>query len=255
MEVIVGMYDESLCALRLCCEDDEQNYKFEAAFSDHGHGGCVKTVACNEKILASGSTDETVRLFELKQRVEIGRLTQQEGTITCLAFCDTSHMLSGSEDGTICVWECKTWDCLKVLKGHREAVSSISVHPSGRLALSVSTDKSLRTWNLLTGRSAYVTNIKQVANIVLWSPSGETYAVATKLQVIVYKVSTAAQVYTIECAKTVLAMTFIDENILAIGGEMQEIEINDIQSEKRIQSIAGHETSMMINRIFFVSLS
>lgn len=41
------------------------------------------------------------------------------GTITCLAFCDNSHMLSGSDDGTVCVWECKTWDCLKVLKGHR----------------------------------------------------------------------------------------------------------------------------------------
>ena len=42
------------------------------------------------------------------------------GTITCLAFCKGSHMLSGSQDGTICIWECKTWECLKVLKGHRQ---------------------------------------------------------------------------------------------------------------------------------------
>lgn len=41
------------------------------------------------------------------------------GTITCLAFCNDSHMLSGSEDGTICIWECKSWECLKILKGHR----------------------------------------------------------------------------------------------------------------------------------------
>ncbi|CAB3995035.1 p21-activated kinase-interacting 1-like [Paramuricea clavata] len=194
------------------------------------------------KILQNLAKIFNLGLFELKQRIELGCLTQQEGTITCLSFCNNSHMLSGSEDGTICVWECKSWDCLKVLKGHREAVTSISVHPTGRLALSVSTDKSLRTWNLLTGRSAYVTNIKQVANIVLWSPSGETYAVATRTQVIVYKVSTAALVYTIECTKTVLAMTFIDDNVLATGGEMQDIEIHDIQSERNVQSITGHET-------------
>ena len=32
-----------------------------------------------------------------------------------------------------------------------------------------------------------------VANIVLWSPSGETYAVATRSQVIVYKVSVSTR--------------------------------------------------------------
>lgn len=41
------------------------------------------------------------------------------GSITCLTFHDNSHMLSASEDRTICVWECQKWECLKVLKGHR----------------------------------------------------------------------------------------------------------------------------------------
>lgn len=41
------------------------------------------------------------------------------GTITCLAFHNNTHMLSASEDRTICVWECRTWECLKTLKGHR----------------------------------------------------------------------------------------------------------------------------------------
>ena len=41
------------------------------------------------------------------------------GTITCLTFHNSTHMLSASEDNTICVWECRTWECLKTLKGHR----------------------------------------------------------------------------------------------------------------------------------------
>lgn len=39
------------------------------------------------------------------------------------------------------------------------AVTSLSVHPSGKLALSVGTDATLRTWNLVKGRQAYATNL------------------------------------------------------------------------------------------------
>jgi len=39
------------------------------------------------------------------------------------------------------------------------AVTSLSVHPSGKLALSVGYDAALRTWNLVKGRQAYTTNL------------------------------------------------------------------------------------------------
>ena len=38
---------------------------------------------------------------------------------------------------------------------------AISIHPSGKLALSAGKDKTLRTWNLMTAKAAYITNIKQ----------------------------------------------------------------------------------------------
>jgi len=49
----------------------------------------------------------------------------------------------------------------------------ISIHPSGKLALSIGKDRKLITWNLIKGRSAYVTNIKEIASVVKWSLSGE----------------------------------------------------------------------------------
>jgi protein MAK11 len=98
-------------------------------------------------------------------------------------------MLSASEDGTICVWKCKTWECEKVLKAHRGAVTSISMHPSGKLALSVSKDKTIRTWNLLSGRCAYTTTLKNVADLVRWSPSGESYCVVSLKTVTIYQIA------------------------------------------------------------------
>ena len=42
---------------------------------------------------------------------------------------------------------------------NRKPVNCISIHPTGKMALSVSKDMTLRTWNLIKGRSAYVTNL------------------------------------------------------------------------------------------------
>ena len=48
-------------------------------------------------------------------------------------------------------------------------MTGLAVHPSGKLALSVSKDKSLRTWNLIKGRKAYITNIKTGVYLYLFS--------------------------------------------------------------------------------------
>lgn len=51
--------------------------------------------------------------------------------------------------------------CEKTLRGHRGGVVGLAVHPSGKLALSVGRDGTLRTWNLIKGRKAYITKLKR----------------------------------------------------------------------------------------------
>ena len=72
----------------------------------------------------SGSSDESIRLLDLHKRVELGALMQHSGTVTCLAF-HGAHLLSGSDDGTICIYQCGTWECKKILKSHTAAVTQV----------------------------------------------------------------------------------------------------------------------------------
>jgi protein MAK11 len=95
----------------------------------------------------------------LRKRKELGSLLQHEGSITTIQFFSKTYMFSGSEDGTICIWRTKDWECLKILKGHKGRVNSLAIHPSGKIALSVSIDKTVRLWNLLTGQKADVNKI------------------------------------------------------------------------------------------------
>jgi len=50
---------------------------------------------------------------------------------------------------------------LNVCAFFRQPVHGFSVHPTGKLGLSVGKDKTLRTWDLTKGKRAFVINTKQ----------------------------------------------------------------------------------------------
>jgi len=55
-------------------------WKFTSSFTDHSHTASVKTVAISTNgIAASGSSDESIKLFNLRKRVEIGTLLHHKG--------------------------------------------------------------------------------------------------------------------------------------------------------------------------------
>jgi protein MAK11 len=98
----------------------------KARYSYEAHVGSVTCVAVSGDTLVSGGTDEMIKVYDLKKGVEFGTLMEHKGTITCLEFFGSTHLLSGSEDGAVMVWDAKTWDCLKVLHGHKAPVDAIS---------------------------------------------------------------------------------------------------------------------------------
>ena len=65
----------------------------------------------------------------------------------------------------------------------RKEVNSIAVHPSGRLALSVSADSTLRLWNLVKGKSAHESTLPIPADQVAFSPSGKSFAMVQGTEV------------------------------------------------------------------------
>ncbi|CAJ0845556.1 2515_t:CDS:2 [Entrophospora sp. SA101] len=121
---------------------EDYSLKLDPIFIFPAHIGCIKCVAVSGRYLASGSTDEVIKLYNLKKRKELGSLLKHEGSITTLKFYNKTNMLSGSDDGLICIWRTKDWECLKNLKGHKGRVNSLDIHPTGKIALSVSIDKT-----------------------------------------------------------------------------------------------------------------
>uniref|UniRef100_A0A3B4A3C8 Uncharacterized protein n=1 Tax=Periophthalmus magnuspinnatus TaxID=409849 RepID=A0A3B4A3C8_9GOBI len=240
LELVAGSYEQVVCGYRVKIGD--KDWGAEADFTHHAHTASISAVASSEQFVVTGSKDETIQLYDLKKRVEHGALLHHNGTITCLEFYGSSHLLSGAEDGLICVWSTKKWECLKSIKAHKGSVLSLSVHPSGKLALSVGTDKTLRTWNLITGRSAFIKNIKQNAHIVLWSPEGDRYVVAIDDKLDIFDTQTASVTATMANPKRIFSISFINNSVLAVAGDDETVRLCDLEKQKWVCEFKAHET-------------
>lgn len=238
--LIAGSYEQIAFGYRV--KTDEKEWTATADFTHHAHTASISAAAASERFVVTGSKDETIQLYDMKKRVEHGALLHHDGTISCLEFHGTTHLLSGGEDGLICVWGTKKWECLKSIKAHQGHVTSLSVHPSGKLALSVGTDKTLRTWNLTNGRSAFIKNIKQNAHIVRWSPDGDKYVCVVNDTVNVYDLETASVTGTITNPKRISSVKFLNNSVLAIAGDDEIVRLHDLEKDKCVCEFKAHET-------------
>lgn len=80
-------------------------------------------MAAHRHLLASSGADEYVNIFSMVNRKEVAILTPHAGTVTALVFApDGSHLISGSQDGSIVIFRCSDWTMMKVWKdAHRKA--------------------------------------------------------------------------------------------------------------------------------------
>ncbi|XP_022655578.1 p21-activated protein kinase-interacting protein 1-like isoform X1 [Varroa jacobsoni] len=210
------------------------------SFANSGHRASVRTVASGGKFMASGSSDETIQLYNMASRKEMGSLVKHDGTINALRFHGQTHLFSASDDGTICVWDTGSWQCLRTLKGHKQAVNDIAVHSSGKLLLSVSRDKSLYTWNLVKGRPAFITNIKVEASRVEWCPTdgpGDLFLVIHANQCDIYSTAAGGIVGSIDFGKKISDLAFIGRH-LVLSGEEGKVNIFDLSVRDDLGRVA-----------------
>ena len=145
---------------------------------------CRSVLLVQGELLVTGGADETIHIYNLRRGREEGILTQHKGAITCLEFVTPSEdvagkstpqkkkkkkkkaptfLLSGSSDAAICIWRVRDWACIHIMGGHKGAVNALAAHASGRLALSVGRDKTLRMWDLTEGRMSFIVKLKREA--------------------------------------------------------------------------------------------
>ncbi|GJN69209.1 E3 ubiquitin ligase complex SCF subunit scon-2 [Purpureocillium lilacinum] len=112
-----------------------------------GHENGVTCLQFDDTILATGSYDTTIKIWNIQTGEVIRTLRGHTSAIRTLQF-DESKLISGSIDKTIKIWNWQTGECLNTLQCHTEGV--LSVHYDGCTLASGSIDKTVKIFSFDT---------------------------------------------------------------------------------------------------------
>lgn len=90
---------------------------------------------------------------------------------------------------------------------HKKGVNDLSVHPSGRLALTVGRDECLAMVNLVRGRRSFCCRLGKEASIVRFSETGERFFMVVHDKISVHESEDAKIVSDLDNKKRVLCAT------------------------------------------------
>ncbi len=195
------------------------------------------------EILASGSSDRSLRLWEVKTGHCLNILSGHDAQVLSVAFSpDGEIVASASEDRTLKLWNANTGACLRTLLGHQGWIWSVAFSRDGQLLASGSEDRTIKLWDVKTGRClATLQGHTKLIWSLLFSPGDRT--------LISGSTDRSAKVWdlkTYQCLKTFDGDTDLlwafayaqNTSLLASGSNGEMIQLWELQTGKLLKSLS-----------------
>ena len=113
-----------------------------------GHSHAVWAVATDGTYVVSGSSDRTVKLWDLASGVCVRTLVGHTATVWSVALSPAcAYIVSGGSDNTVKLWDLASGACVRTLAGHWDTVYSATYSPDGRHLVSGSQDDTIKIWD------------------------------------------------------------------------------------------------------------
>jgi len=224
----------------------------------NGHSGSVYSVAfsADGEILASGSDDNTVKLWEIASGRLLRTIEGHSDDVTSVAFSlDGKTLASGGEDNVVKLWEVASGRFLRIIEGHSNYVTSVAFSVDGKTLASGSLDNTVKLWGVTSGRLLHTLDGHSYnVNSVTFSSDGKTLASGRGDGVVkLWEVASGRLLRTIEGhSDDVRSVAFsVDGKTLASGSLDKTVKLWGVTSGRLLHTLYGH--SYNVNSVAFSS--
>lgn len=181
------------------------------------------------------------------------------GNVSAVAIAETPErtwIVSGSWDHTVKVWDLRTGQELRTLRGHNSSVLSVAVTPDGKKVISGSGDNTIKVWDLETGQELLnLTEHKERVNALAVTPdgkkivsgAGQSTALAgwtsSDNTIKVWDLETGRELFTLEGHTAMInavAVTPDGRKVISASSDAS-LKIWDLQTREQLHTLTGHK--------------
>ena len=212
-------------------------------------------VSPQRKIVASGSDNGKIDVYDQHTGQKINILGQHENVIRSLVFRpETNNLIAGDGDGIIKIWNIETSKIEQQLQAHFGTIWSLTVSPDGQTLVSGGEDKTIRIWNLNTGEQTNIlfTHSAKVFSLA-FSPDGQMFASSSADNTIkIWNPNNGKLLKSLSGHQNAVRSIAItpDNKYLVSGSWDKTIKIWELKSGNLISTLEGHK-----NRVVTVAVS
>jgi WD40 repeat protein len=148
-----------------------------------GHTGRIESVIFSPdgQTLATSSTDNSVKLWDVGTGLLRASVTGQKGRVTNerMKFSPDGNVIAiaGSKDKAVNLWNVKSGDLKVTLVAHDKTIISIDFSPDGQTVVTSSDDKRPKLWDAKTGqlKNTLIRSEKEAQHfLALFNPNGQS---------------------------------------------------------------------------------